>query len=101
MAKDPSLAAPISAAGRILANGALKVALPLVDGATAVYSVTGRTEWCFRLEALRGPNAHHNGATAVTPGARVKHAIDLALGELADIEKRARAAGQLSNIAAE
>jgi hypothetical protein len=92
-AKNPALPPLVNGAGKVLANGKLRVVLPTVDGASVVYAAVAVPVWRFHREApltrLRARlNGAGDGATA-TPSERIKRAVDEALVVLADIERRA------------
>ena len=90
MLKDSSLAALVNGAGWVIANGSLKVALPLVDGTVAVYVADPRTEWRFSYDAQASKREMRVDDVVLTPADRVKAHIDCALNVLADIERKAR-----------
>jgi hypothetical protein len=99
--RKPALAPLVAGAGTVMANGRLSVALPRTDGTTTVYSAVPVATWRFYPEApvtrLRA-RPSGDGAEAVatpSPAARIRAAIDMALTELADIERRAHAAAHL------
>ena len=92
--KNPAMSALVPGAGRVIANGALRVELPQVDGSTTVYIAIPRTEWCFEREA---PSAHAKPrlnvvAPAPSPSECVKTALDTALRVIVDLERRMHAA---------
>jgi hypothetical protein len=92
-AKNPTLPPLVNGAGKVLANGKLRVVLPTVDGASVVYAAVAVPVWRFHREApltrLRARlNGAGDGATA-TPSERINRAVDEALAVLADIERRA------------
>jgi len=95
MLKDPELPPLVKGAGRVTANGKLRVLLPLVDRTVAVYSAVPRTEWRFHLETRF---ARPKAAPAPSPSELIKRSVDEVLTVLADIERCALAAEQASNI---
>jgi hypothetical protein len=90
--KDPTLPAYMDGYGRVVSNGSLAVELPLVNGDVIIYAVTPATEWCFFRKALSIRPG--NEAPAATPSDIVKHALDVALDAISDIEKRAARAAE-------
>lgn len=99
MLKDLSLPAPVNGGGTVLANGSLKVALPLVDGTTVVYGAAPVTEWYFHREAQAPRRSGHTTVKPLTPAALIQRGVDMALSGLVEVERRARAAEQPSTIA--
>jgi hypothetical protein len=80
--------------GRAEVNGRIRVYLPTTEG-EVVYVVSRSEEWSYSIERQKArPSRHVTGASAVSPVARVRRAIDFALTELADIERRAHAVEQ-------
>lgn len=105
MRKDASIPALVPAAGKIMANGALRAVLPTVDGGAAVYRANPCAEWRWQREApFTRLKARFNGVSSAPPASpsdRFKRAFDDALSALAEIERRARAAESPTRIAAE
>jgi hypothetical protein len=99
MRKDPTLAPLVDGGGKVLANGSLKVALPLVDGTTVVYGAAPVTEWYFHREAKAPRRNGHTTVKPLTPAALIQRGVDMALSGLVEVERRARAAEQPSTIA--
>jgi hypothetical protein len=98
--KNPAMSALVPGAGRVIANGALRVELPRVDGSTTVYIAVPRTEWCFEGEAS---SAHAKprlnvGAPTPSPSESVKTALDQALRVIIDLERRMHAVQPESEI---
>jgi hypothetical protein len=88
-AKCRAAPALVAGAGEVKANGKLCIELKRVDGSSIVYSASPVTEWRFTLEP-GGVKPHANGKdAATTPAEVVKHALDMALDAISDIERRA------------
>jgi hypothetical protein len=91
--RNPSWAPLIPGAGKIESNGSLKAELPAADGTVRVYCVTSRTEYLFDL--VRSLPSHKAISPAVaSPADTAKQALEVALNIIADLERRAHAAGQ-------
>jgi hypothetical protein len=88
----------VAGAGRVVANGKLRVELRTVDGETVSYIAIPTMSWRFEPDTSVRPKANRV-PTPASPADRFKRAIDTALTELADLERRGRAASP--NIAAE
>jgi hypothetical protein len=99
MLKEPSLPAPVNGGGKVLANGSLKVAVPLVDGTTAIYGAVPVTEWYFHREAQAPRRNGHATVKPLTPAALIQRGVEMALSGLVEVERRARAAEQPSSSA--
>ena len=93
-AKHPTAPALVAGTGEVKANGKLCIELMHVDGSTIVYSARPVTEWRFTLEP-GGVKPHVNSKDApATPAEVVKHALDMALDAISDIERRATRAAE-------
>ena len=91
MLKDPSLAALVNGGGWVVANGHLRIALPLVDGTIAVYGARSATEWYFDLDVSATQRMARLGTVELSPSERVKGLVDAALNILAAVEARSTA----------
>lgn len=91
MLKDPSLPALVAGGGKVVSNGHLSAALPLVDGTVAVYGATPSIEWQFTREAPANRKACLSVVEwdAISDANRVKGHVDAALNILAAIDRRA------------
>jgi hypothetical protein len=69
MLKDPSLPALVAGGGKVVSNGHLSAALPLVDGTVAVYGATPSIEWqsARRPPTVRRASASSSGMRSRTP----------------------------------
>ena len=79
-AKDPTLSA-YAGGGRVVANGLLKVELPLVDGTMITFSARPAVEWRF----IQEPGLK-NAPAKLSPSDRAKQALNVLLNVLVDAE---------------
>jgi hypothetical protein len=75
----------VDGAGRVIANGALKVELLCVDGTRPTYVATPVTSWTFKAPTVRTRSSPTQ--TEVTPADRPKAAIDELFNLMADAER--------------
>ena len=90
----------VPGAGKVIANGKLKVELTTIDGETVAYIAKPVMTWRYELDTTVHPKVVNR---VVTPADRVKRALDAALDEIVSLEKRACLASPATtpNIAAE
>ena len=83
----------VAGAGEVIANGKLKVELETIDGDIVAYIAAPTMTWRF-LPDTSAPKVI-NRVSPASPADRVKRAIDTALTELVDLERRASQRGAL------
>ena len=85
----------VAGSGRVIAKGKLGVELPTVDGDIVTYVASPDMVWRFTLDTSARPKVVNRFVAPATPADRVKRAIDTALTELVDLERRASQQGAL------
>ena len=88
----------VAGAGKVVANGKLKVELTTIDGDTVTYIAVPTMTWRYELDTTAHPKVVNRVMAPATPGDRVRRALDAALDEIVNLEKRARAASPATPI---
>ena len=86
----------VPGAGKVVANGKLRVELTTIDGEIVAYIAKPVMTWRYELDttAVR-PKVVNRASAPVTPGDLVRRALDAALDEIVTLERRASQQGAL------
>ena len=85
----------VAGAGKVVANGKLRVELSTVDGGTVAYIAVPTMIWRFKLDTTARPKVINRVSPPATLGDRVRRALDAALDEIVTLERRASQHGAL------